>query len=267
MLNRPTTLLVTLVPVLTVVIASMTATPALGLPGDLVADAFEGSGRLGPLEGQTADSGQVWGGNFVGVAGAGSTTVGAYGVGGGNAAGGTTGAGIYISNYLDFPDIDSGHWIFQVDVTVGAGQPQYGLQNNSVAYPNGNHNPIFRISGGSIEVQVESLPGSTYVSTGVAGGGTIRMTHDIDFGADVMTIDWEEVGGTASGVVVGPTSISTGLSGAPGIYKPDRVAILQNPPGTSGFDNIRLFKVVPEPATVTLLGIGGLALLRRRRAA
>jgi hypothetical protein len=35
-----------------------------------------------------------------------------------------------------------------------------------------------------------------------------------------------------------------------------------------GYDNIRLAdSFLPEPATVTLLGIGGLAMLRRRRAA
>ena len=112
-------------------------------------------------------------------------------------------------------------------------------------------------------------PSTDVSALGGFPSGFMEVLMVTDFSAGTVDVSWRDVddnSGAPTGAWVGPLDFS-GVLGANPDARFLRVGFNQNssgnPPGTQ--DNIRVF--VPEPASLGLVGLGGLLLLGRRRGA
>ena len=150
----------------------------------------------------------------------------------------------------------------------------YWLENapegNQIGYTNGSS--ISQVSGtlwgvgeNKLELYIgrrlDQLSGDLNVewwAGGTASGGTFvggNMVLSATFG----------IGGIPLGRFLGEQVTDILNSGNPNIGLPMGVRIVLVNGGQIDFDNVRLTSPVPEPASLCALGIGALALLRRRR--
>ena len=96
--------------------------------------------------------------------------------------------------------------------------------------------------------------GDVYTSIGVQGGGAYTTESGVATVWDRVT-DW-----TYTEAVLEVTTAANGFS----FYLYDNSGGPDNTLNPAMADNVS-FKVIPEPATMTLIGLGGLALIRRRK--
>jgi hypothetical protein len=132
-----------------------------------------------------------------------------------------------------------------------------GGNNNINIYEEdgGNYTVEFKDSGGTNDFTVSfARSADTWYEhriTGTPAVGGWTMSHE--------TRTWGGASWGAWNVDMAPTFWDEST------YQPNWVGIVQiGLSGNSNFDNI---SIIPEPATMALLGIGGLMVLRRRRAA
>ena len=117
------------------------------------------------------------------------------------------------------------------------------------------------------------------LSTGMdTDAGTLHLELEWDLFDRTMKMSWYDVDDPGDLSTSGSTLVATDPWDSTWI--PDRLHMFvngnyccfpsgRNFAGVAGYDNIsiELIEVVPEPATIGLLALGGLAMLRRRRAA
>ncbi len=255
MLNRTTKLTATLVTVLTVFVAtSAQAGPVL------IEDFNTDEGNDGSLLGDTTNTGQTWEALYFSVPN--DIAVGSAFGQGGTKGGGTSAAGT-AGNQVSFA------------AQSGIVQLSYDMMTSSSA-TNGTPQPIFRDStnanassfqiwdgGTGPKLRHEGLgPPHNYLSNDIPLGNSVHLDVTYDLTNKTVLGKYQEVGNALNS---GTFNFSYSDS-----YSPDTFAFFINSgsnPLARGIDNLTIGPVVPEPATVTLLGIGGLAMLRRRRAA
>jgi hypothetical protein len=107
-------------------------------------------------------------------------------------------------------------------------------------------------------------------STGNANGLTTKSTTDLGIGlngamATVMASYRLEANSDVTiSMTVGSSTFSQTYTG--GIARPSSVEVGLRLYPTGGSFNLDSFTVVPEPASLGLIGVSGLALMRRKRA-
>ncbi len=263
----------TILAVLVAAVASVTLTAADATASAIFAENFN-SKTVGTLEGQSADTGQTWGVFNLwnaGVPGMHVTTVvGQHGTKGGGSVNGETARG----SQADFTRVTStptGRVTIEMDIKIGdsASQPlvngpQFWVLDTvsgyriSGALDNSNH-PGMQANGGWLDGTTTSFS-SDLVS------GVDTDLHFVGI-ADLINkkFKWKY------NSIQNPSKVTPWVSDTyTNDFYPNRISIFTNLPSNrdQGYDNIRIAdSLLPEPATVTLLGIGGLAMLRRRRAA
>ena len=236
------------------------------------ADAIYGqaSGATGP-----GVSSNAWQGNALyGPGGAGGSTcclwpnfdVGSPGIGPftGQALTSTSGPNWAEVTFLDTP-IDEGIAIFKTDmytnnIGIGAmlaivGQARdttagqfIGFRLDSADNGTENYFQISGTSGGNINLHVGDVPDS------VAG---LHIEATFDLTADTLTVAYTDLAGGSISGVAGPYAIPSDLD----IEMWGGHANSSN----GNFGNFALMPFVPEPSSLSLLGLGGLTMLRRRR--
>lgn len=166
--------------------------------------------------------------------------------------------------FLDTP-IDEGIAIFKTDmytnnIGIGAmlaivGQTRdttsakfIGFRLDSADNGTENYFQISGTSGGSINLHVGDVPDS------VAG---LHIEATFDLTADTLTVAYTDLAGGGISGVAGPYSIPSDLD----IEMWGGHANSSN----GNFGNFALMPFVPEPSSLSLLGLGGLTMLRRRR--
>ena len=256
MLNRTTTLIATLVTVLTVFVAT-SAQAGLVLIEDFNTD----EGNDGSLLGDTANTGQVWGPLY--FAPSTDIAVGSAFGQGGTKGGGTSAAGT-AGNQVSFA------------AQSGIVQMSYDMLTSS-SPTNGTPQPIFRDStnanASSFQVWDDSTNGPRLRHEGLTSvqnnlsnviplGNSVHLDVTYDLTNKTVLGKYQEVGNALNS---GTFNFSYSAS-----YSPDTFAFFINSgsnPLARGIDNLTIGPVVPEPAAVTLLGLAGMGILRRRRAA
>ena len=143
----------------------------------------------------------------------------------------------------------------------GSGDPHFSLIDTD-----GGNKVIVAWEPGNGKIHFEGIG---YPSPSFEIGGNpvgLHLALDVDTINNTSQAIWEDLDGLH---IFGETP----LQSIPFNFAPDTIGMLINFDGVTdlppGFDNLRLSKLrmVPEPATVTLLGLAGMGLLRRRRAA
>jgi hypothetical protein len=138
-----------------------------------------------------------------------------------------------------------------VVATLALGSASASAQSVIAAYDAVTGNVSMDVSG-PITVIGIGVPGQTLMLTGVAGDvGSDGPIQDTD-----ESIAWFNANGLAEGVWDVGNIVTPGTD----------IGLLEGSYTIKGGDTVAL-TIVPEPATMALLGIGGLALIRRRRAA
>jgi hypothetical protein len=89
----------------------------------------------------------------------------------------------------------------------------------------------------------------------------------VDLGAGGLAMDWNQGGLLANGVEAtedgGDTSVLNGQTNVAQIAVQARPGVLND--DAFDLETLDIAQIVPEPATMAVLGLGGLAILRRRR--
>jgi hypothetical protein len=250
MLNRTTTLIATLVTVLTVFVATSAQAGFV-----LVEDFNTDEGNDGSLLGDTTNTGQVWGPLYF-TPGTDIAVGSAFGQGG--TKGGGTSASPNAGNQVSFA-AQSGIVQLSYDMMTSptaSGVPQ-PLFRDSVSAQNSS----FMISGGKLshEGLGQNIYGS--LSNDIPLGSSVHLDVTYDLTNKTILTKYQEVGNALN-------SGSFNINYSPS-FNPDTFAFFINSGVTSprGIDNLTIGPVVPEPAAVTLLGLAGMGILRRRRAA
>jgi len=250
MLNRTTTLIATLVTVLTVFVATSAQAGFV-----LVEDFNTDEGNDGSLLGDTTNTGQVWGPLYF-TPGTDIAVGSAFGQGG--TKGGGTSASFNAGNQVSFA-AQSGIVQLSYDMMTSptaSGVPQ-PLFRDSVSAQNSS----FMISGGKLshEGLGQNIYGS--LSNDIPLGSSVHLDVTYDLTNKTILTKYQEVGNALN-------SGSFNINYSPS-FNPDTFAFFINSGVTSprGIDNLTIGPVVPEPAAVTLLGLAGMGILRRRRAA
>ncbi len=250
MLNRTTKLTATLVTVLTVFVAtSAQAGPVL------IEDFNTDEGNDGSLLGDTTNTGQTWEALYFSVPN--DIAVGSAFGQGGTKGGGTSAAGT-AGNQVSFA-AQSGIVQLSYDMMTSPainGVPQ-PLFRDSVSAQNSS----FMISGGKLSH--EGLGQNIYGTLGndIPLGSSVHLDVTYDLTNKTILTRYQEVGNALNS---GTFNINYSPS-----FNPDAFAFFINAGGNypRGIDNLTIGPVVPEPAAVTLLGLAGMGILRRRRAA
>jgi hypothetical protein len=236
----------------------------------------------GGLQGHAADTGQVWLGPLFGVSdgdiNAGSGQGGTLGAGDDQNASFMNSVPLNLSANLN-PDVDAegdiigGVWTLSVDLRRGddSGELQIGITNPPVA-PGGPSWAWVPGGGpcgaaGGMCIQTQGLYGTDNPPLANAPIGFIIGNLHIDTvmdfsGAGSLVHHWENLDTGDKGTIdLGPFTSAANLG------ELDTIWIAGNSSdGANGLDNIVLrYGLIPEPASMTLLALGGLAMLRRRR--
>ncbi len=238
----------------------------------------------GITQGHIADTGQQWAGPLFGVA---SGDVGtSYGQNGTNGAGFAGGGSFMNPVPLNLPanlnpDVDGsgnitgGEWTLSVDFRRGngAGELQIGLANAGIA-PGGISlvwlnigAPCVNAGGNCIQTQgyyTENNPAEANAPIGFTEGN-LHIDTVVNFDAPGnVTHHWINLDTNQKGTIdLGPFTNNNFAGDLSTIWYAGNASS-----GENGADNIQLYYgefIIPEPASMTLLALGGLAMLRRRR--
>lgn len=281
----------TSVAVMALAVVMSAAVPALASNKLIFEDNFTGGTDGDALTGRVAPTGQTW------IAGeswlpGGSMITGYVGnpydtcCGAGNF--GTT-AYQWYGNNVNLGTSLAGRYSFEIDMNrgypLGAGGATYnntlglylregdaGGANISVGW--GNHSASNLSLEGGAGVTMGTVPDSSPNFW----AGILKLVVDLDLPGKTVEVSWSPDPAIASSIYVGgvatpgaPTSGTTGPISFTGSFNPSQVALyLQTTASASvrdGFDNLRLVQIVPEPGSLSLLGIAGLLGLRHRRRA
>jgi hypothetical protein len=244
-------------------------------------DTFD-QGIAGITQGHIADTGQQWAGPLFGVAS--GDLAPSYGQNGTNGAGFAGGGSFMNSVPLNLPanlnpDVDGsgnitgGVWSMSVDFhrDDAAGELQIGLANATIA-PGGISVVWLNIGAPCLDEGGNCIQTQGYYTTGNPPDanasigfttGDLHIDTIIDFdGAGNVTHKWRNLGTGQKGTIdLGPFTNINFAGDLNTLWYAGNASS-----GQKGADNLQLFYgVIPEPASMTLLALGGLAMLRRRR--
>lgn len=142
---------------------------------------------------------------------------------------------------------------------------------------------VWSANAGSDVRAVESPDQSIRKATTVYAGGTYTLTLDVNqpanFQLGVYSLDWDgngarsqNIGVTVGGAPAGSNSLSSFQNGIWTLYNvsaasatDDVVVTITRTGGANAVVSAITFDPIPEPASLGLLGLAGLAMLRRRR--
>ena len=263
----------TILAVLVAAVASVTLTAADATASAIFAENFN-SKTVGTLEGQSADTGQTWGVFNLwnaGVPGLDVTTV--VGQHGTKGAGSVLGETPTKGSRADFTRVLStptGKVTIEIDVKVGdsASQPFANGAQWWVSDSVNGRNLSLQLDNANMP-GIQSQLGLDQSSHSISPALVAGVDTDLNFVGIVDLLDKKFKWKYSS--IQNPNKTTSWISETyTSEWYPDSIHIFTNYPSNrdQGFDNIRIAdSLLPEPATVTLLGIGGLAMLRRRRAA
>ena len=258
----------TILAVLVAAVASVTLTAADATASAIFSENFD-SKTSGALGGQAADTGQtwqafdLWGGccNTLQV-----TTVGQAGTNGGGSLSGTHTMG----NQADFTRVTTGKFTIEMDIKFGPSAtnslingPQWWVRDT--------------VNGRNLSIALDNV-NSPFPQTQMGMGDAVHSVSPALVSGEDTDLHFEGIADLLNKTfkwkyssIQNPNKTTSWVSETyTNEWYPDRMYIYTGAPGNrdQGYDNIRLAdSFLPEPATVTLLGIGGLAMLRRRRAA
>jgi len=107
-----------------------------------------------------------------------------------------------------------------------------------------------------------TLDGATFSAAGLAGDGIFEATSGGDFWYNGRTVDLTAVAGASNNASFGFRIVSVFDPALGNAYSASTSTSSYASTGTSRFDMVT---VVPAPGALALLGLGGMALSRRRR--
>ena len=273
----------TSVAVMALAVVMSAAVPALASNKLIFEDNFTGGTDGDALTGRVAPTGQTWIAGEAWLPG-GSMITGYVGnpydtcCGAGNF--GTT-PNAWYGNNVNLGTSLAGRYRFEIDMNrgypLGSGGATYnntlglylreggsGGANISVGWGNHSASNLTLEAGGGVTM------GTVPDSSPNFWAGILHLVMDLDLTGKTVEVSWSPDPAIAS-TINGPTSGTTGPIAFTGSFNPSQVALyLQTTASASvrdGFDNLRLVQIVPEPGSLSLLGIAGLLGLRHRRRA
>jgi hypothetical protein len=191
--------------------------------------------------------------------------------------GSTTQGGTY-TNSLSAPE---GSTIYY-ELTLASASP--GATNaHTTATPNGtsdsgNTVPVFTITdaSGDFTSATEQAPwsGGTGANTTIGQSGTVLSVRAITSGGAYVNDDTPQTLVTGQFTVSSsgnPETLAGAYSSSSGAFKVGGTTVIDSSSDETGSDpivgytNLTITPATPEPASLGLLGLGGLALMRRRR--
>jgi len=272
----------TSVAVMALAVVMSAAVPALASNKLIFEDNFTGGTDGDALTGRTAPTGQTWVAGEAWLPG-GSMITGYVGNPYDTCCGagqfGTT-AYEWYGNNVNLGASLGGRYSFEIDMNrgypLGGGGATY---NNTLGFilREGAGGPTISVGWGNHSASNLSLEGGGGLTMGTVPdsspnfwAGILKLVLDMDLPAKTVELSWSPAVAIAS-TISGPTSGTTGPIAFTGSFNPSQLALyLQTTHSASvrdGFDNLRLVQIVPEPGSLSLLGIAGLLGLRHRRRA
>ncbi len=273
----------TSVAVMALAVVMLAAVPALASNKLIFEDNFTGGTDGDALTGRVAPTGQTW------IAGeswlpGGSMITGYVGNPYDTCCGagqfGTT-AHAWYGNNVNLGTSLAGRYRFEIDMNrgypLGSGGATYNNTLGLYLREGGSGGANISVGWGNHSTSNLSLEGGGGVTMGTVPdsspnfwAGILKLVVDLDLPGKTVEVSWSPDPAIAS-TVSGPTSGTTGPISFTGSFNPSQVALyLQTTASASvrdGFDNLRLVQIVPEPGSLSLLGIAGLLGLRHRRRA